>query len=434
MSAIHTHQSNVQTLPKLKVLIVGGGLGGFVLARTLKKEGHDVTLLDRCPHYGRRGYSLLLWPNALDVLDLIGLGDAVRKGGKEIRSYNIYNSAGKKISEIDIKSFHAEHGYPTEIYRPHLHNILRENIKGLHLMLGRSINALEENSDGVLVTYDDRSRDMFDLVVGADGVNSQVRSIMFPKAKVKFLGRGGWLFWVPYMVPHSHELYQVWGNGWGVGVYPDESERHEACLFSMPISEKKNMIMEEKSTQKVRDALKDLSGKLSYIVDHLPHSLKNYFFYPFTSVTMKKWYTKRVVLIGDAAHAVPPTAGQGACMAIEDGYVLAQEITQSLSRVTQKTKRMIRHAKHGEIREIPQRPLSEKQKSFVLQNAITDALKRFQARRKQRVDLAQKLSITPVKILNIKNKGLIFVRNIIAQIFFKRQVKKLYEKLIDIKP
>lgn len=212
------------------------------------------------------------------------------------------------------------------IMRPVLARILSQATldAGVLVRLGVTFTSIEQDAGKVHVVFTDGSQDSYDIVVGADGLHSKVRTAIFPSApKPKFTGQGAWRA----VVPRPPELVKpiiFMGQNTKAGVNPVSQE--EMYLFFLDKRAESSFIEPERWAGLLAEELAEFGGVVAEIRDGI--SAESRIVYrPLESLFMPApWYSGRVVLLGDAVHATTPHLASGAGIAVEDAIVLAQEL------------------------------------------------------------------------------------------------------------
>ncbi|MFI9401252.1 FAD-dependent monooxygenase [Nocardia sp. NPDC052316] len=309
----------------LHVLVVGAGVAGMAAAGALERRGLSVDLIERRTQ-NPAGAGLFLPGNAVRALAELGVGDALRDG-VPIRRQRLQDHQGRTLAEIDMAALWRDVGQPVGITYDRLRTALAEKLR-LPIRTGVTVRTLDESEAGVAVTFSDGTSGSYDVVVGADGVHSELRRMVNPAAEARYAGQICWRF-VTGNTAGIHD-WTVWlGRGATflavpVGAdrlycYADLSMPEPAAAASagMPLAEHFSHFGGE-----VRDLLAGPDAHFSTIEE----------------VTDSTWRTRRIILIGDAAHASSPNMAQGVAMSVEDALVLAEslggpgEIEQLLAR------------------------------------------------------------------------------------------------------
>ncbi|GAA5234297.1 FAD-binding protein [Verticiella sediminum] len=317
-----------------EVLIAGGGLGGLTAALALLRRGHPVKVLEQASELREVGAGIQLSANANRVLFSLGLEDALRAAanpaaGKRIRLWN----TGQTWLLFDLGSESvARYGFPYfTIYRADLHRILADAVLALDpqaIVLGARVADVDENDGRVGVTLADGRRQDADLLVGADGVHSAVRTRLFGADQPRFSGQLAWRGVIPAerLPAHLREplAYNWVGPGAHVIHYP--LRRGELVNF-VGILERDDWQVESwTEAGSVEECSRDFAG-WHEDVQTLIHALET----PFKWALMLReplpqWSRGRITLLGDACHPTLPMLASGAAMAIEDGLVLARSL------------------------------------------------------------------------------------------------------------
>jgi len=312
----------------MRILIVGAGVAGLSCARGLLLHNIKADVIDSAPKWMNIGYFLALWPNAWQVLDALQIYHLKQKSA-HIKGFDAYDKNNKLLYKTDFTTMESRYGSVREIERDVLHRGLRESIPSEMIQLNTTVTAMKQNAHGVQVTLSDGTHKEYDIVIGADGINSKVRQLMFPTVNKRNNGYAMFMFWVPRFIDGGNWITSYLGPQKYIGLYPTKNYKHMGVFVTLPLSDKKLPSREEARTF-IREHYKDIGGYVPELLHHLPRLPANYFENFDNEVYGKKWSNNRVILIGDAAHALSPMMSMGASMALEDGYVLSQEIEKSL--------------------------------------------------------------------------------------------------------
>jgi 2-polyprenyl-6-methoxyphenol hydroxylase-like FAD-dependent oxidoreductase len=215
------------------------------------------------------------------------------------------------------------------ITRPRLHAIFQEAVKSsdADVRLGLTVDSIEQDADGVDVTFADGSTGRYDLVVGADGLNSLVRRLVFPDApSPEYTGQVVWRYNVPRPADLD-ELHMFVGTNGKAGFVPLAPDLMYVLLIEN-VAEDEISVPADRLAATMRERLGEFGGPVADVRDTYITDDAEVVYRPVESLLVRPpWYRGRVVIIGDAAHATSPHVGQGAAMAIEDAIVLAEEAT-----------------------------------------------------------------------------------------------------------
>ncbi len=311
-------------------LVVGGGAAGMSAALMLRRAGLQVRLIDIATEWKMVGAGLTISASTLRALQRLGLLDAVKTRGHThagIRVCNVQGEPQRMVVSPPLPD--ADVPGAGGILRPTLHAILAEQlaIAGVEVRLGLSVAALDDTASALRVTLSDRSVETVDLLVGADGLFSGVRRLLFPEsAAPAFTGQACWRLVIP-RPPAIDMRHFFLGGPVKVGLTPVSPEA--MYLFLLEHVPHNPWRTPESQHQVLGDLLKGFGGILAEIRAGLrPDSQIVY--RPLESHLLRHdWWRGRAILIGDAAHATTPQLASGAGMALEDGIVLADEVARA---------------------------------------------------------------------------------------------------------
>ena len=309
------------------ILIVGGGVAGLSTAIGLKGTGVSVDLVELNPDWNVYGVGIIQLANALRALAALGLAEqAVAQGypmsGLEVYAPNGYMIMHQPQPQIAGPNFPAQNG----IARPILHKILQDAAlaTGVNVQLGITVQAIEDKGDKVSVTFTDGSSKDYDLVVGADGLRSTVRQLVFPETpEPKYEGQMVWRYNLPR--PENVKDIQMYMGDPKVGCVPMSNETMYIFITDAAPNEILRVPKAELAVE-MRKRLDVYGGLFAKYQEQITDP-EGVVLRPFETVLVTgPWYRGRVVLIGDAAHAMTAHIAQGAAMAIEDAVVLTEEM------------------------------------------------------------------------------------------------------------
>ena len=331
----------------MKILIVGAGIAGLTLAGLLSRRPRThITLIERASSFtDLKGYAIGLYPLGSRVLHGLDLHKTFLQHSLPLTGYHIYDNAANLIKQFNWSKNSPFFQQTRCISRPNLINILRiplvdhlapdeeslyKNLQIHHthkphitLHMNTTIAKIDEKSDHVTVTFSDDSAHNFDLVVAADGINSSVRSIHFPTPKIFDTKWGIWAWWKPAEnTADNNPIFENWGQGRFLGLYP--TIRQTNLAVAGPNEQLLNKSISRK--QRVENLITPMLHQYPHLLDSMPSDNEEMFYWHLRSNFSRKWHTGRVVLIGDAAASVLPTAGAGASTAMESAAVLADEL------------------------------------------------------------------------------------------------------------
>ncbi len=315
--------------PKMRILIVGGGIAGLALAALLRQRGADaVDVVEKATHYGGVGYVLGLWPAGGNVMKSLNLFEQMRERSIVVSHYVAQDDRGRTILDAELTALDSRIDDARLIDRAQLLDAIRDGA-GIDVRFGTSLDALHQGVDGVDVYFSDGTSERYDCVVGADGVHSKVRDLAFGRIPLHYSGMSGWAFWTqPDGGPAMREFY---GDGKMITII---ASKDALCAFAI-VAAPPGTSARINTINEVRALYASFPSAVLQTFDRSEQT-QQLWRDDFSDLRLKRWWNGRVALVGDAAAAMLPTAGVGASMAIESAAVLAQELCYADSRnVTQ---------------------------------------------------------------------------------------------------
>ncbi|MFT4267889.1 MAG: FAD-dependent oxidoreductase [Xenophilus sp.] len=315
-----------------KVLVIGGGFGGMSAAILLGRQGIDVDVVEINPQWAPDGAGITISGPTLRGLRQVGVVDEVLRTGGSWRAVDICDADGRLKASVPIASAIGAEDLPgaAGIMRPALAGILGRATRdaGARVRLGVSFETLAQDDAGVDVLFTDGSRGRYDLVIGADGVNSVVRRHVMPGFPgPQFTGQGSWRAIVPRLRENSTICM---GRTTKAGMNPISET--ECYLFVLDKREGMDFIAPGQWPRMLADLLAEFGGMVGRFRDGLlDGSLGNHqlLYRPLVGHMISgPWHKGRIVLLGDAVHATTPHLASGAGIAIEGAIVLAEELAR----------------------------------------------------------------------------------------------------------
>jgi 2-polyprenyl-6-methoxyphenol hydroxylase-like FAD-dependent oxidoreductase len=307
-------------------LVVGGGVGGMSAAIALRRAGVEVELIDADPQWRVYGAGISVTGISLRAFDDLGvLGEVRRRGfvGAGMRGKTV---AGETVMEAPQPANPTPIQQGGGILRPVLHDILSAAVRaaGVSVRLGVKVELLAQDDDGVDVRFSDGATGRYDLVVGADGIHSSIRAMIFPDAPApKFTGQGCWRVVAP-RPPEVDRTEIYFGGPVKLGINPVSDD--QMYMFLLEHAPDNPRFSDADLAPHVRTLMAPFGGHVPAVRDSITEASQvNY--RPLEWLLLPDpWRRGRVVLIGDAAHATTPHMASGAGLAAEDGLVLAEEL------------------------------------------------------------------------------------------------------------
>lgn len=310
--------------PARRILIVGGGIGGLTLAAALGQRGMaaDLVEIQSKPEVG--GVGILQYGNALRALRSLGLFEACLAAGFQTDAYRYFDAAGEPLATLQLLRI-ADPDRPAlnMLPRPDLQRILTDAAvsAGTRIRYGTTLARISHSSAGVEAQLSDGSSALYDLIVGADGIRSSVRGLIFGPVAPRYSGQGCWRI----SLPRPRDLdYQCMAMGVGVkaGLIPlNEDTMYMLVVTNEPGNPR---MPAERLPALLRERMAGFGGRIGELRDGIRDG-DSILYVPIEEMILPPpWHLGRVLLIGDAAHASSPHIAQGAAMAVEDAVVLAE--------------------------------------------------------------------------------------------------------------
>ena len=308
----------------MRVLIAGGGVGGLTLAGLLEQRGIHPVVVEKAHRYGDVGFVLALWPVGSRVLKGLGLYQLFEERSVTYTTYSLVREDGSLIKRYELDSLNDRFGPLRGIARSAMLSVLQDGCRNVEIRMGTTVEGLIQEGKEVAVQFSDGTRSTFDLVVGCDGIHSRVRELLFGPVPVQPSGWSTWAFWVnPTIAESIHLVKEYWAPGRFVGLFPAKDRL--VCYLAAPFPPGRKGIA---SRDDIRRLFSTMGGEIPALLEQMPEQ-EEIFHDDLQDLKTPDWYRGRVLLLGDAADAILPTAGLGASMAMESAAVLADELSRS---------------------------------------------------------------------------------------------------------
>lgn len=312
------------------ILIVGGGIGGLTAAIALRRQGFAVHIVERDPQWSVYGVGIIQQMNVLRAMKQIGVLDAYLSRAHGFDRTTIFVGPGG-VREASFETPRlAGPDYPSNagIRRTDLQQVLGDAARaaGADIRLGVTVAALEDDGAGVNVTLSDGTSERHDVVIGADGIYSRTRATILPDAlKPRYTGQWVWRYNLP-LAPDLDGIH-IFAGPCNAGLVP----MSESLMYLFLVSEEpaNDFLPVAGAAAAMRSRANmpapQLQPHLAAITEDAGVVAR-----PIETVFLDQdpWHVGRVALLGDAVHASSPHLAQGAGMAIEDGIVLAEELSR----------------------------------------------------------------------------------------------------------
>lgn len=314
------------------VLISGAGIAGLTLAYWLKRFGFAPTLVEKHPSLRTGGYKIDLRGAGLEVLKRMGVYPLISESRTRNNLGILLDESGQKVMEMETDLLGTRlKDFDLEIMRSILCHILRDTAKDVECIFDDSITEILDRGDCVDVKFQKHSPRTFDLVIGADGLHSEVRKLVFGEESTfsKDLGIYVSVWSFPNFLELNDSEIEQHTQGKFVNLYRDRknTKATAAVAFFSPTPCKSRLLQEQK--QFIKEIFKYSKWEMfPKILDGM-HDSPDFYFDSMAQIHMPRWSKGRVALVGDAAYAPTPLSGQGTSIAIAGSYVLAGELFEA---------------------------------------------------------------------------------------------------------
>lgn len=309
-------------------LILGGGIAGLSTAIALKKLGIRATVCEAAPAFRPVGAGLLLAANAIQAYRKMGMAEKIISRGRLLPRFSILDQQRRILSTLDAEKMGRQYGiHNFAIHRADLHECLLAELEPEQLLAGKRATGFSKTDNGVLrVAFADGSNLEADYLLVADGIHSAIRQQLAPQAEERYAGYTCWRAVIDAGEIQLEEATETWGVNGRFGIVPLAQNRIYwfACV---------NAPEQDPEMQQYRVA--DLSRIFGKFHDPIPAILAktrdaDLIWNDIIDLKpISRYAFGPVLLLGDAAHATTPNMGQGACQAIEDAIVLADELAKN---------------------------------------------------------------------------------------------------------
>jgi 2-polyprenyl-6-methoxyphenol hydroxylase-like FAD-dependent oxidoreductase len=307
-------------------VIVGAGTAGLGAHLSLRRAGFEVLHVERKPTVSERGGNLAIWPNGGRVLADYGAAKLVDGVGFAPAGFSTFDARGELVNRVEYGPIADRMGFPMYmIPRAHFQEMLFDYVGRDRIEMGVGCTAVEQDDNGVTATLDDGRTLRADVLVAADGVRSPIRRQVAGEVPLRHVGITIWTGWMlddgflATVSPRPDSMVEFWGPGRRM-VFMPSGRGYTGFTFLVRTPENISVPDPHAWLGEVFAGFPPAAGR---ILDRLRSEL--IIEWPVYDIPpLPRWHSGRIVLIGDAAHAASPTLGQGAGMALEDGYVLGQ--------------------------------------------------------------------------------------------------------------
>ena len=319
---------NVEHVANLDVLIQGAGIGGLTLAIALVRKGYTVRIVERASGLAEIGAGIWMAANPMQVFDRLGFAEKIMAAGWAVHRVTLQDYNGDILQASDLSTVGKLFGFETvALHRSVLQRVLSEQLPSDVITFGTEVKSLSQGTDAVSALLTDGSRINAKIIVGADGIRSQIRNLASLGGEMRYSGSSSYRAIAKganLLSPElDHDACEIWAKGCRLGfskIDPDHyywymtfksdpdkifspaaRRTHAESLFSRFFQKWTALLENTQSDEILQTDISDLKR-------------------------LETWSSDRIGLIGDAAHATTPNLGQGGAMAVEDAYFLTEAV------------------------------------------------------------------------------------------------------------
>ncbi|MEK7016763.1 FAD-dependent monooxygenase [Bacillus sp. FSL R9-9410] len=302
------------------VMIIGGGIAGLCAAISLQKIGLDVKVYDKNTEPTVAGAGIIIAPNAMQALEPYGISEQIKKFGNESNGFNLVSEKGTIFSKLTIPAC-----YPKmySIHRKDLHQLLLSKLQEGTVEWGKECVKIEQNEENALkILFQDGSEAFGNILIAADGIHSVVRKQVTQCDGYRYAGYTCWRGVTPaHNLSLTNDFIETCGTNGRFGIVP--LPNNEVYWYALINAKARDQKYKAYTTADLYNHFKSFHNPIPAILKNA--SDVNIIHRDIVDlIPMKQFFDKRILFIGDAAHALTPNLGQGACQAIEDAIILAE--------------------------------------------------------------------------------------------------------------
>jgi 2-polyprenyl-6-methoxyphenol hydroxylase-like FAD-dependent oxidoreductase len=312
----------------MRVIVVGGGIGGLTTAIALHRVGIDADVYEQAETLREVGAGIGLASNALRALDALGLAVELQRGSITALQVGLRRPDGGVLVPVAVDDLSRGVGAVAVVHRAELLALLGRHVEPSRVHLGHRCVDVQEDANGVSARFDNGKTVRADAVIAADGLRSAVRAQLFGNPAPRYAGYTAWRSVVSTSIPES-TMTETWGRGCRFGIVPMASGRVYWFATRNAPEGQRDPSMKTKAT--LAELFRGWHRPIEELIGASTEEsiLRNDIY---DMDPLRRFVKGRVALLGDAAHPMTPNLGQGACQAIEDGVVLAA-LLKSVPRI-----------------------------------------------------------------------------------------------------
>jgi len=303
------------------IAIVGAGIGGLTAAIGLAHQGAKVDIFEKTPRLAESGAGIWMPPNAIRILDSLGTGTEIRNAGNAIECAELYDYRSGLLQALPASDSAGRTA--VAILRQELQRILARCSSPATIRFGHELAGITQSPGYAQLEFSNGATHRASLVLAADGIQSAVRGLLFPEAKLKYSGQTSWRAVVEFDLPRSsvQKGFEIWAPGVRFGYSVVSSKRvYWYATADAPSGQAEDA---QKASGRLRGMAALFPSPLPALVSATPgETIIRTDLWDLPG--FKTWHSGCIVFLGDAAHAATPNLGQGGAQAIEDAWMLTR--------------------------------------------------------------------------------------------------------------
>ncbi len=320
----------------MKMLIIGGGIGGLTTALACQHFNIDFELFEAAPEIREVGAGIWVPPNAMQVMQRLGLSADIARAGKQLDSISVGGPTGSIWYTLYTRDVIPKYGFgTTAIHRARLQSVLYKAVDNSRVHTGKRFANFTIEGEQVTAHFEDGTQATGDCLIGADGMRSQTRKQLLGELPLRYSGQTCWRGIVKYKLPDdiSGAMRELWGKAPGQRFAYSQITADEVYYYGTMAAE----AGQTDDPKTIKDTLLNNFSSFGPVPKAIINDID-----PSTVIRtdlfdlkpIDTWTKGNIALLGDAAHATTPNLGQGAAQAIEDALALLSEFKENTSDIT----------------------------------------------------------------------------------------------------
>lgn len=306
----------------IQICIIGGGIAGLTAAIAFRKKGIETLVFEAAPQLREIGAGIGLGANAIKAFRVLGIEQDIIELGRVLPAFSIRNHKGRQLTYTDSRRLSEKYGLDNfAIHRASLHTYLQSQLDPGTLHCGKKVTGIHPHKESITLFFEDGTSWQTRYLVVADGIHSLLRRKLIPGSEPRYSGYTCWRALIPESGIEPEHGFETWGPAGRFGVTPLKGELYWYACINAP----------RNSARYKAYTIQDLQRHFGSYHSPVPQLLActpgdKLIWSDICDLEPVRHYAYgNMVFIGDAAHATTPNLGQGACQAIEDALILAEE-------------------------------------------------------------------------------------------------------------